>query len=118
MSSVNYKNKDEYQLLRRIYIQIRMLPLNRALALLRKWAFVMLILFALNAFSLNLGYGSPIFSRLCGFLSLIWAIFLYGNVYGRIFDKKAFALGSILISISLEGFEKPLYGKAYILLIL
>jgi hypothetical protein len=78
-----------------------MLPLNRAFTLVRKWAFAMLILFALNAFSLNLGYGSPIFSRLCGFMSLIGAIFLNGHIYAKIFNKNIFISGFVLIFLSL-----------------
>lgn len=67
----------------------------------RKWASVILILIALNAFSLNLGYGSPIFCRLYGFLSLVGAFFLYGKYSNKIHDIKLFAIGLVLVLISL-----------------
>jgi hypothetical protein len=55
--------------------------------MIRKWVSIILILFSLNAFSLNLGYVSPIFLRLCGFFSMIVVFALYGHSYVKIYNK-------------------------------
>ncbi len=55
--------------------------------MIRKWMSIILILFSLNAFSLNLGYFSPIFLRFCGIISIICLLILYVNPYFKIYNK-------------------------------
>ncbi len=69
--------------------------------LARDWICVILILFALNAFSLNLGYISPVFSRLLGILSLLGVLIFYSPAYLNIPRNKEPVLGIILILFSL-----------------
>lgn len=69
---------------------------------LEKIFLIILIIFALNAFSLNLGYMSPIFSRLCGFFALVFAsALLYYNSGIHITKKRIFIFGICLIFLSL-----------------
>ena len=69
--------------------------------LVRDWICVILILSALNAFSLNLGYISPVFSRLIGILSLLGVLVLYSPDHVNIPRNKSSILGAFLILISL-----------------
>jgi hypothetical protein len=85
---------------RGISIKTKTKSLNEISTLARKWAFAILVLFTLNAFSLNLGYGSPIFFRLCGFISLIVIVLLYSSSYARISDKRVMSIGAGLILAS------------------
>ncbi len=55
--------------------------------MIQKWISIILILFSLNALSLNMGYFSPVFLRFCGFLSLICILALYSNSYFKIYNK-------------------------------
>ena len=66
------------------------------------WVCVILILSALNAFSLNLGYISPLFSRLIGITSLIGVLILYSPGYANIPRNKSSLLGVFLILVSLS----------------
>ncbi len=68
--------------------------------LMKKWISIALILFTLNAFSLNLGYGSPIFFRLCGVLSLAGTLLLYTNNYVNISKRTPAVLGMALLLAS------------------
>ncbi len=60
-----------------------------------------LVLFALNAFSLNLGYGAPNFFRLCGLLALVGTALLYISPYTKIVNKNIFTSGAIILAISI-----------------
>lgn len=69
-----------------------------------------LVLFALNAFSLNLGYGAPTLFRLYGFMALVGAMLLYITPYTKITDKSIFAIGIAIIAtsfIALFLFARP-----------
>jgi len=73
--------------LRGVLIEFKIVSLETASIIIKKWISIILILFSLNAFSLNLGYGSPIFLRLCGFLSVLCILALYGDSYFKIYNK-------------------------------
>ncbi|MFB3763706.1 MAG: DUF4350 domain-containing protein [Methanotrichaceae archaeon] len=75
--------------------------IGEIIKLAREWICIIIILFALNAFSLNLGYISPIFSRLLGLLSLLGLLIFYSPVYSNISKNKDPILGIILILFSL-----------------
>jgi len=72
---------------------------------IRDWIGVAVLLFALNAFSLNFGCISPAFSRLSGFLALIGAGLLYlpeySNLHSNLKIRKDLAQGIVLILASL-----------------
>jgi len=60
--------------------------------------FLMIVtIFALNAFSLNLGYMSPIFSRLCGSIALLSVLLSYYDPIINAKRNRIFLLGSALI---------------------
>ena len=67
----------------------------------RDWLCVSLLLLALNAFSLNLGCISPIFSRFCGLLLIISVMLIHGSTYRNISKCRELFLGSVLILTSL-----------------
>lgn len=84
--------------------------------------FLMIVtIFALNAFSLNLGYLSPVFSRLCGSIGLLSVLLSY---YDRIINSRRngiYLLGSGLIVmafIMLFLYPKPEIWLASLLLFL
>ncbi len=60
-----------------------------------------LILFAINALSLNLGYISPLSSRFFGLLAIIAVLVLYINSYRYISIDNKFYSGITLIAVSL-----------------
>jgi len=62
----------------------------------RTWIGVALILFALNAFSLNLGCISPIFSCICGIFALIGTAFLYMPSHAEISKNQDLVAGTVL----------------------
>jgi len=86
---------------RGISIKSKAKSFNKINILTRRWALAILILFTLNAFSLDLGYGSPIFFRLCGFLSLAAVVLLYGSSYTKISDRRLLAAGAGIVLASL-----------------
>ena len=67
----------------------------------RNWLCAILLMFALNAFSLNFGCISPTFSRFCGLLSLVAVIFIYGFAYKNISNSRKSIVGILLIIIAL-----------------
>ena len=82
---------------------------------LRRWICVILILLALNAFSLNLGYSSPTFGRLIGFLSLIIVIILYSPAYKNISRNRTSISGIALILLSLFLLFLPLKTEYWLI---
>lgn len=64
------------------------------------WMCVVLIIFALNAFSLNLGCISPIFSRLCGILAILVVIIIYRSIFLAFSRNENSVLGIALIFVS------------------
>ncbi len=68
-------------------IEFKIVSSGTASVTRRIWISIILILFSLNAFSLNLGYSSPIFLRFCGFFSVTCLLALYVNSYFKIYNK-------------------------------
>jgi hypothetical protein len=66
----------------------------------KKIFLIILIIFAVNAFSLNLGYMSPIFSRFCGFIALLSALLLYYDQVVNARRNRSSILGLALICMA------------------
>jgi hypothetical protein len=50
---------------------------NNTLIAIQKYASIIFILLSLNLFSLNMGYASQTFSRVCGLIFLIVVLMIY-----------------------------------------
>ncbi|MDD4650904.1 MAG: hypothetical protein PHQ34_01620 [Methanothrix sp.] len=67
---------------------------------LKNMLLLIVTIFALNAFSLNLGYMSPIFSRLCGSVVLLSALLFYYDQIINAKRDKVFLLGFAIVIIA------------------
>lgn len=84
-----------------IFIHFHSRSLKEPAFLAKRLGSIAFVLLTLNAYSLNLGYGSPVFLRLCGFLSLMVVILLYCNYYVKISKENISSLvGLVLILTS------------------
>jgi hypothetical protein len=96
-----------------VLIEFRTVSLERASIMTRKWISIILILFSLNAFSLNLGYNSPIFLRFCGFFSVICILALYGNSYFKIYNKIFSSTSRFAFSDASNSAQNNKSGRGY-----
>mgnify|MGYP000961849838 FL=1 len=77
---------------------------------IKRLASILLIILSLNLFSLNMGYGSPTYMRVCGLLCLVALLIIYMNSYNKIHIKSISLAGAFLILLSfavLTSIDKP-----------
>lgn len=73
---------------------------TETIILIKRFASIILIMLSLNIFSLNMGYASPIFLRVCGLICLVVLLIMYIRSYIKINNKAISVAGVSLILLS------------------
>jgi len=83
---------------------------TEAIIVIKRWASIIFIMLSLNLFSLNMGYASPIFLRVCGQICLLALLIIFIDSYKKIHIKSISVAGTSLILLSfaaLVSIDKP-----------
>ncbi len=85
-------------------------PSTEAIIVIKRLASIILIMLSLNLFSLNMGYASPIFLRVCGILCLVVLLIAYISSLTKLQINSISVAGVSLILLSfaaLVSIDKP-----------
>jgi hypothetical protein len=83
---------------------------TETIIVIKRLASIILIMLSLNIFSLNMGYASPIFLRVCGLLCLVVLLIAYIGSYAKLHINSISVAGVSLILLSfiaLVSIDKP-----------
>jgi hypothetical protein len=83
---------------------------TETIIVIKRLASIILIMLSLNIFSLNMGYASPIFLRVCGLLCLVVLLIAYISSYKKLQINSISVAGVSLILLSfvaLVSIDKP-----------
>jgi hypothetical protein len=83
---------------------------TEAVIVIKRLASIIFIMLSLNLFSLNMGYASPIFMRVCGMICLLALLIILIDSYKKIHIKSISVAGTSLILLSfaaLVSIDKP-----------
>jgi hypothetical protein len=83
---------------------------TETIIVIKRLVSITLIMLSLNLFSLNMGYASPIFLRVCGLVCLLAMLITYMKSYKKVHIKSISVVGASLILLSfiaLTSIDKP-----------